>query len=241
MAKKDVANVTEVGTIVLPSIKFVPSDDIPGAVKCVVFLPENYSGKYANVNLFDAKSAMTAIVEYLGKVVLSGGELIHVRSQAYSLYDGFRAFYIGGGIVKDAIENGDKSMTAVVAGKKYNISLPSTVSNIGSWVKVNTSLGDWARAVPCVDSWNVVNMDKKHHALEALFRGTKLVIYTEPTLVAGEVRGEFSQRAKDISNMVLNEDGSLKSTEEIADAYFEGKGNMSGRTSSENRLTRCRK
>ena len=131
MAKNTVVanTVVENETVVLPSIKFVPSEDIQGAIKCVVFLPENYSGKYANVDLFDAKSAMTAIVEYLGKTVLSGGELVHVRSQEHSLYDGLRTFYLGGGIVKDAIENGDKSMVVNVAGKKYNVSLPSTTSN----------------------------------------------------------------------------------------------------------------
>lgn len=224
-SQTEIENVTEVVAEPLAEnvVRFVESEDIPGALKAVIFTPKGYNGHYVNIGLFDTISCLTAMQEFLGETVVSGGESLHVRSQSYSLYDGTRSFYLGGSIVLNAIEDGLKSLAVVVGGKKVEVSLPKTADNIGPWVQCNMRLGGFANAIPCKDKGHVINLSKKHEALELMFRGTKLVMFVEPSLVQGEIENKPNRTALDVKARILNEDGTFKTPAEIATAYFEAK------------------
>lgn len=204
-------------------VRFIESDDIPGALKSVIFTPKGYNGHYVKIKLFDAVSCMSAMQEFLGDTVRSGGEFLHVRTQTYSLYDGTQSFYLGNDVVFDAIGDGKKSLDVVVDGKKITVSLPKDTTNIGHWVLCNMRLGGYANAVPCKDKGHLINLSKKHEALELMFRGTKLVMYVEPSLVRGDVENKPNRVALSVRSQILNDDGTLKTPAEIAAAYFEGK------------------
>lgn len=225
LKEEDIMNKKETTPVVENStpeniVRFVESEDIQGSMKAVVFTPANWNGMHKTISLFDALSCINAIQEFLGQTVTVGGENIHVRSQRYSLYDGVKSFYIGGDIVLKAIEDQLKSIVVKVNGVPFNVSIPVTATNIGSWAQVNTRLGNWANVIPCKDTGHMINLSKKHEALELLFRGTKLVIFTEPSMVKGEVFVKASDAAKVMKERILNEDGTMKASEEIAEAYF---------------------
>lgn len=203
------------------SVKFVESSDIPGTMKSVIFTPENWNGKYKKVRLYDACSCISAIQEYLGQTVVSAGKFLHVRSGNYSSVDGVDSFYIGGGMVLSAIEDGLRSISVNIGDEQFEVFLPATDVNIGHWAQAKTRLGNKAGIVPCEDAGHVSNMDKKHEALELLFRGTKLVIFTEPCLTKkGEVFVKASDAAKVLRERILNAEGAIKTPAEIAEAYF---------------------
>ncbi len=223
MAKKETTPVVENTTITENMVKFVMSEDIPNAMKAIVFTPAGWNGMYQTIGLYDALSCINAIQEFLGKTVTSAGESLHVRSQSYSLYDGVKSFYVGDEIVLKAINSGLKSVSVNVNGKTFNVSLPTTSVNIGPWAQVNTRLGNWANAVPCKDTGHMINLAKKHEALELLFRGTKLVIFTEPSMTKGEVFTKASDAAKVLQERILSADGTIKAPAEIAEAYFASK------------------
>lgn len=204
-------------------IRFVESEDIPGAMKAVIFTPKGWNGHYVTIGLFDTISCMNAMQEFLAEAVVSGGEGLHVRAQSYSLYDGTRSFYLGNSIVLNAIEDGLKSLTVNVGGKNVQVSVPKTADNIGPWTQCNMRLGGFANAIPCKDLGHQINLAKKHEALELMFRGTKLVMYVEPSLVKGEIENKPNKTALELKSRILNEDGTLKSAAEIAKSYFEAK------------------
>lgn len=227
--------------VVTPSVKFVESQDILGSMKAVIFTPDGYNGRYRNIDLFDSMSAFTAIKEVLGKTVESGGDKLHVRSTSYSLYDGVKSFYVGGAIIREAIEDGLTMLPIAVAGKTYKVSLPKSTNFIGEWTKVNTRLGEWARAVPCSDTNHMINQDKKHNILEIILSGTKLAIYCEPTMVQGELKSRYSDAAKELRAAILNEDGTLRTAEEIATGYFESKRQYVGQNKLEKQAEKMAK
>lgn len=245
MAKKPANTVentvVENAVVELPAIRFVESQDILGSMKAVIFTPENYNGMYRNIDLFDSTGAFNAIKEVLGKTVESGGELIHLHNSAYSKYDGLKSFYVGGAIVRDAIEDGLTMLPLTVGAKNYKVSLPKTTDFIGEWVKVNTRLGEWARAIPCNDTGHMINQDRKHNILEIVLSGTKLAIYCEPTMVQGELKSRYSDAAIELKATVLNEDGTLRTAEEISNAYFESKREFVGQNKLEKQAVKMAK
>lgn len=230
MAKKESKTEIVNETAVVESknmVKFAESQDIPGAMKALIFTPKNYNGKYINVGLFDATSAINAIQEFLGEIVVSGGPALHVRTQSYSLYDGTRSFYLGDSQVLNAVQEGQKFLIVNVGGKSINVTLPrndeKVLELVGPWTMCNMRLGGFASALPAKDPGHKINMAKKHEVLELLFRGTKLVIFTEPSMAAGKVYNYANTAALELQKRIVDENGEIKSAGEIANAYFEAK------------------
>lgn len=205
--------------------RFVESDYIPNAIKAIIFTPKDYSDKYVKADLFHAISAVNAIRDFVAGNVERVGEAVHIRNQAFSKYDGIGSLYVGNNIAKQALAEGHSEFSIAVNGHPVSIRLPSinnekAVDLIGEWVRVKMITDFSGSVVPAEDLNHMNNLTMKHFFLEKLFCGAKIVAFTEPTVVKGEVWNWANQAAKQLKSDILAEDGSFKNHDEImADVY----------------------
>jgi hypothetical protein len=211
---------TEIPVNDAPIIRFVDSEIVDGSVKAVIFTPKGWNGSYANVGLFEAVSAFNAITEFLGGSVQSAGMNIHIHNPARSKYDGIKKFYLGGNIARVGILDGQNNIVVHVGDSPITVGLPKTDELIGEWVQVFMKTSFTGRVAPCTNNGHVTNMAVKHDLLEKLFSGTKLVIFTDPTVVKDEVYNKASNAAVELRTLLLNEDGTLKTQDEIMEPYY---------------------
>jgi hypothetical protein len=206
--------------VAAPIIRFVPSEIIEGAIKAVIFTPKNWNDSFVNVGLFEAVNAFNAITEFLGGSVQSAGMNVHVHNPARSKYDGIKKFYLGGNIAKAAILDGQSQVVVHVGDSPITVTLPKTDELIGEWVQVYMKTSFSGRVAPCTNNGHVKNLAVKHDLLEKLFSGTKLVIFTDPTVVSDEMYNKASNAAIDLQALLLGEDGLLKTQDEIMEPYY---------------------
>lgn len=224
MTKRNSVTETIEAETVVPSttVRFYDSEFVNGAVECVSVIPQNYCEKYINVGLFDAKSALKAMFQWLAGGVVSGGENVHLHNAEQSKYDGFARFYLGNNLVNDAIKAGCTSLTVNVNGKTVKVGLPKEANDlIGEWAQIKMRTGNFGSVVPATDQSHAISIDKKHYFLEELIRGVKVMIFTRPSVVKGEMWGQADAEAKRIRDSILDEAGNLLPQDVIAKAYYE--------------------
>ena len=206
------------------AIRFVHSE-IPGLehnIRCVIFTPENKNDLFINVGLYDSISAMNAIRDFVAGNTSKAGDMIHVHSSTRSKYDGFKSIYVGGNRIKQAIIEGYAEMTVMLGDDPVTITLPKTDELIGEWCQVRMKTQFWGRAVPANDGYHLKNTVMKHEYLEKLLNGTKLVIFTDPTVQKdGTIFDWGSKAALSLEADLFNEDGTYKTSEEIMAPVYE--------------------
>jgi len=219
------------------SMRFAESNTFPGAIGAVIVTPDGWDTETGLVfdsgSVYNSTSGMNAIRDFVAGSYEKVGEFVHMVSQKSSRYDGVRSFYVGGNLILAAIMDGHRAMNLDVDGKRITIALPSADEKFGSFL-VHEVFGEWAtvkmqtdffgRAVPANDTKHRNNLVMKHHFLNKLLNGTKLIVNTNPAVKdSGEIWMIGSNGAKLLREELFGADGTAKPVEEAIAPYNERK------------------
>lgn len=190
-------------------------------ISAVVFNPINANGKFVYAKPWDNKAFFNAIREFVGEITLPAGEFIHVHNADRSKYDGTRMIYVGGNLIRQAIFEGQKEITVTVDQKNIVVKLPANSDGIGEWARVTMRTDFSGNVYPASSEQHRVAIDMKHYFLEKMMHGTRVIIYSEPSMIAGKVYDNAEKNAHKLEEDLLNEDGHIKPADEVAQNQYE--------------------
>lgn len=204
------------------SVKFVTSDVMPEFIASVSFTPANHNGLNYEAKTEQFRGFFNAIREFAGNVSMPAGTFVHIHNADRSKYDGMKMFYLGGNIVHDAIENGDRSISVDVNGTNVTVELPKSTELIGEWVRVMMSTDHRGKAWKAIDDHHMIALDTKHTFLQKLFNGTRIFIWVQPSLDRkGNVSSDAARAAALLQKEMLESDGTFKTDEEMLKPMYD--------------------